>query len=375
MLRILKRQRTLRLPVVLEPPPPLPPPIRTSAFQIYVKPVLVSVGLTGTTFTIAALVHERQAELFWKQLRVEKPEFGNLRHIITDQQLLWLDLVQEKAKLWKQRQEEILKDLKHHLEQITLLPEYVKNQVYQITQAYINLPESKKTITGLIGLNMLVFLAWRIPPLQPSLQRQFFSGRNRITSCFAHRNALHLTVNMVGLYIFGPLVYDVLGREQFLAFYISLGMNANLIGYLMSVALKRPAVMMNYGASGSIYGLLAGSALLYPDTNIAIPFLPMLAVPINYAIPALVTTDIAGVLLRWRMFNHFTHLGGAVLGLSYMKYGPDYIWQPLLKQIRELKEKGGGGSSRGDGSGIMMEIPNKKLVSWLKKTSTVPEKQ
>jgi hypothetical protein len=58
-----------------------------------------------------------------------------------------------------------------------------------------------------------------------------------------------------------------------------------------------------------------------------------------------------------------------------MKYGSDYIWQPLLKQIRELKGKGGGGSSRGDGSGIMMEIPNNKLVSWLKKTSTVPEKQ
>lgn len=59
--------------------------------------------------------------------------------------------------------------------------------------------------------------------------------------------------------------------------------------------------------------------------------------------------------------------------MGYIKYGPDYIWQPLLKQIRELKKK--GGSNRGDGSGIMMEIPNKKLVSWLKKTSTVPEKQ
>jgi rhomboid-like protein len=274
MLRLLKRQRTLRLPVVLDPTP------RTSRFQIYVKPVLVSIGLTAGTFTIAALVHERQAGLFWKQLRVEKPEFGNLRHIITDQQLLWLDLVQEKAKLWKQRQEEILQDLKQRLEQMTM-PESVKRTVYQATQAYFNLPESKKTITGLIGLNMLVFIAWRIPPLRPSLQRQFFSGRHMLSSCFAHRNALHLTANMVGLYIFGPLIYNVLGREQFLACYVSLGINANLMGHLLSVALKRPAVMANYGANGSVYGLLAGSALLYPETTIAVPFLPMLATPIK----------------------------------------------------------------------------------------------
>jgi rhomboid-like protein len=82
----------------------------------------------------------------------------------------------------------------------------------------------------------------------------------------------------------------------------------------------------------------------------------------RYALPALMGLDLAGILLRWRTFDHFVsttdavivyitffliciilnpfiafrkaHLTGAMMGLGYMKYGPTNIWAPLLSNYQ-----------------------------------------
>lgn len=68
---------------------------------------------------------------------------------------------------------------------------------------------SSTTVGVLIATNVLVFLAWRVVPLQRSMFLHFMSvpGYPRVTTLigntFSHQGTAHLTVNMIALWIFG----------------------------------------------------------------------------------------------------------------------------------------------------------------------------
>jgi len=68
---------------------------------------------------------------------------------------------------------------------------------------------SSTTVGVLITMNALVFLAWRVVPLQRSMFLHFMSvpGYPRVSTLigntFSHQGAAHLTVNMIALWIFG----------------------------------------------------------------------------------------------------------------------------------------------------------------------------
>lgn len=69
------------------------------------------------------------------------------------------------------------------------------------------------------------------------------------------------------------------------------------------------------------------------------------------------------------------HLSGAALGLTYLKFGPSYIWPNVLKTVRTIKKKGDGGGGGDDHSGALMEMP--KRIEWrlFGKKAAVPEEQ
>jgi rhomboid-like protein len=148
--------------------------------------------------------------------------------------------------------------------------------------------EADKTISVLIAMNVLVFGAWRVPRLQPFMNRYFVhsptSGRyiTLLTSSFSQRQATHLALNMVGLWTIGPWIYDTLGREQFIALYLSLGVGSNTISHVAQLALypHRP-IIPSLGSSGAIYGLLSGTAVMYPESAVFIAFLPTVPIKIR----------------------------------------------------------------------------------------------
>jgi rhomboid-like protein len=49
----------------------------------------------------------------------------------------------------------------------------------------------------------------------------------------------------------------------------------------------------------------------------------------------MVCVDVVGALLRWRMFDHVAHLGGAAFGLFYWYYG-NQIREARKLRIRDL---------------------------------------
>lgn len=78
-----------------------------------------------------------------------------------------------------------------------------------------------------------------------------------VTSVFTHLTFIHLAVNMVSLFIIGPILEGVLGRVRFLAVYAIAG----LAGSATVMWLTSPEAS-TVGASGALFGLMGAILLL-----------------------------------------------------------------------------------------------------------------
>ena len=130
-----------------------------------------------------------------------------------------------------------------------------------------DIPPAAATVLVLIGMNVLVFFAWQVVPLQRTLFKYFMTvpGYPRavtvIGNTFSHQAAQHLTWNMVVLWVFGTRLHDDIGRGQFLATYLSCGAFSSffsLSAYVFTNSLGSGAL----GPSGVIAGLVAAWCLV-----------------------------------------------------------------------------------------------------------------
>ncbi|KAI7902755.1 uncharacterized protein BX663DRAFT_434974 [Cokeromyces recurvatus] len=151
-----------------------------------------------------------------------------------------------------------------------------------------SLSEAEKTIAGLIAINTVVFGCWQIPRLIPFMSKWFLhlpGSRHNITlltSCFSHQQFLHFALNMVGLWSFGRVVHDSFGREQFIAMYLGMGIGANIFSHCLSLVMRNSRPLLpSLGASGAIYGLVAATAVMHPNSSISLVFLPMIPIKLG----------------------------------------------------------------------------------------------
>lgn len=138
------------------------------------------------------------------------------------------------------------------------------------------------------------------------------------TYAFAHASLMHLAFNMYGLWMFGSELERVWGPRRFAVFYAVSVLAAALAQLAISAFLGSGAPTV--GASGGLFGLLVGFAMLFPQRRIVllIPPIPMPAwvfVTLYGAIELFlgVTGTQAGVA-------HFAHLGGLVGGWLVIRY-------------------------------------------------------
>ena len=144
------------------------------------------------------------------------------------------------------------------------------------------------------------------------------------TYMFLHADFLHLLGNSLGLFVFGPIVEQRLGRGRFLLYYLYCGVG----GAVFSLALwftgflPVPAFI---GASGAILGLAFAFAKYLPDAE-------LLVFPIPFPIKArklvwlLVALDVIGALIGGGRIAHFAHLGG--LGAGWLFFAWRGLAQP-----------------------------------------------
>ncbi|XP_011504532.1 PREDICTED: presenilins-associated rhomboid-like protein, mitochondrial [Ceratosolen solmsi marchali] len=202
----------------------------------------------------------------------------------------------------------------------------------QIKYWWNNLSHGETIFFSLLGANVLVFLSWKIPKLQPFMFKYFthqtgsnFSHIPSVLSMFSHCNAYHLIANMYALYTFITPTVHYLGPEHFIALYLTSGVVANL--FSTAYKLFTHQASFSLGASGAIMGVIGYFCNQFSDTKLSIIFLPFITLNADMALKSLILLEITGCLFKWKIFDHAAHLGGALFGMFWYYWGIEYIWK------------------------------------------------
>ncbi|KAK1168707.1 hypothetical protein AOXY_G9533 [Acipenser oxyrinchus oxyrinchus] len=299
-------------------PSPMAEPVPTApprSFGRLLKPLVFTVAFTGCSFGTAAI---------WQYESLK----SRVQSYFDEERADWLE------KLRPQKEGDIRK---------------------QVNRWWNSLSEGQRTVTGIIAANVLVFCLWRVPSMQRTMMRYFTSNPAAkdlcfpmIFSTFSHYSLLHMAANMYVLWSFSSSAVSLLGREQFMAVYLSAGVISTFASYICKTASGRLGPSL--GASGAIMTILAAVCMKMPEAKLAVIFLPMFTFTAGSALKAIVAMDAAGLVLGWRLFDHAAHLGGALFGIWYITHGHEMIWknrEPLVKIWHDMRTKGPGTGGNG----------------------------
>jgi len=146
-----------------------------------------------------------------------------------------------------------------------------------------------------------------------------------VTYLFLHGDIWHLLINMLMLWMFGRNLEEVWGKRRFLNYFFTCGVGAGLITVLVKYLPLfwgyRPPDIPTIGASGAIFGILIGNAILFPDRQIWLFPLPIM-IPMRPFVAVMGAIEFFSTL-RYGGDNvsHFCHLGGMLVGWLYLRRG------------------------------------------------------
>lgn len=221
---------------------------------------------------------------------------------------------------------------------------------------------------NIIIFNVVLFLLseYVFPSLKMSLSAYmpispYFNSWQVITHMFMHNGVMHLAFNMFALWNFGGILERTLGERTFAILYFLSGLGSfilfnfwnyyqvyeisqqlinsgvdvreiyhNTIDYPitelvpndteLSYRLRMYLSIPMLGASGAVFGVVAGFCTLFPNAKMFIMFIP---VPImaKYLLPIIIVISAyLGVKqFDWDNVAHFAHIGGALVGYIMIK--------------------------------------------------------
>ncbi len=227
----------------------------------------------------------------------------------------------------------------------------------------INIPP---VVKNLLIINGIFFLAKMLLGNQIDLDtllgaHYFDSPKFRIwqpiTYMFMHGSFMHILFNMFGLFMFGGILEQRWGAKRFINFYLITGLGAlalqwvvqgielhQITGSFMSNG-QLPLELLAegkfnpeqytesnastlfsiyfgtmVGASGAVFGIMTAFAMLYPNVELMLMFIPF-PVKAKYFIPIYIVIELFLGLARIQgdSIAHFAHLGGALIGFIIVK--------------------------------------------------------
>ena len=148
----------------------------------------------------------------------------------------------------------------------------------------------------------------------------FFHWWQPVTHMFMHGGFWHIFLNMWCLLMFGSALERAIGSKKFVLFYFVAGLGAvavhTLVQYLQGPMLNVPTL----GASGAIYGIQIGYAMLYPNDIWTLVF-PPVSMKAKWFVLIFIAIELfTGITGTADGVAHFAHLGGALFGFLLMLY-------------------------------------------------------
>jgi len=209
-----------------------------------------------------------------------------------------------------------------------------------------------------VGLNIVPFLGLHY------IGSDLFMPSQLITYMFMHdpSNFSHVLFNMFGVYMFGRVLEQVWGPKRFLIFYFVTGIGAGLIqeltwyiglipflGVINNYTGDNSVLIMNHldvqqgvvysaqallnakelvlnsmltiGASGSVFGILLGFGMLFPNAPLYLMFIPV-PIKAKYLVAGYGLIELFSGVSGFTGDNvaHFAHLGGMLFGFFLIIY-------------------------------------------------------
>ena len=150
-----------------------------------------------------------------------------------------------------------------------------------------------------------------------------------VTFQFLHFNFWHLLFNMIGLYIFGRVVEEYMGRRTYLAFYLACGIFGGLLYLLLNLAgllgLPLPGALdvskftSLIGASAGVFGVVVARAYITPHDRMQLLFPPIILEMRTLAY-GFVGIAFLGLIFEGRnQGGEAAHIGGALAGFYFAR--------------------------------------------------------
>ncbi len=141
-----------------------------------------------------------------------------------------------------------------------------------------------------------------------------------ITYMFVHESFWHILWNMLGLYWFGQIVQDMIGRPKILPLYL-LGGIVGGIAYIAAynifpVFSQSVAHASCIGASASVMAIVLAAATIAPNYEIGLLFIG--PVRIKWIALVYVLLDLINIQ-NGNAGGHIAHLGGAFAGFAFVR--------------------------------------------------------
>ncbi|KAL7902259.1 hypothetical protein HDV63DRAFT_361182 [Trichoderma sp. SZMC 28014] len=183
------------------------------------------------------------------------------------------------------------------------------------------------TVGALIGINALVYLGWRVPPLWRLFNKYmiFVVATVRpvtlFTAAFSHTKLSHLLVNMVPLWFVGTCLHDEVGRANFLALYLGCG-SVGFLGSLITYTLRGWLTVTSLGASGATLGLCSAYFWEHRTDGFKIFGLPQDGVHGIVFLALITAVQLAGlgktVKLKVDIASHIAGIVAGILGIELL---------------------------------------------------------
>lgn len=204
-----------------------------------------------------------------------------------------------------------------------------------------NLISQIPTVTkNLVAINILMFIATLVNenfmvanfamfyPASP-----FFKPWQILTHMFMHGGFWHIFFNMYSLLMFGSILERSLGTKKYLIFYFVTGLGAAalhtgvewlqarvFIANGIAQAYQQLLVTPTLGASGAIYGVLIGFAMLYPQARLTLIF-PPIPMTAKWLVIIFAAIELfSGINGIQDGVAHFAHLGGMLFGWLLIRW-------------------------------------------------------
>ena len=135
---------------------------------------------------------------------------------------------------------------------------------------------------------------------------------------FLHAGLTHLVFNMFGIWMFGSELERVWGSRRLAVFFAVSALTAAVAQLV--VGMFSSTMAPTIGASGGLFGLLAGFAIVFPRRTIT-PLIPPIPMPAWLFVTLYGFIELTlGVTGSAAGIAHFAHLGGLFGGWIVIRY-------------------------------------------------------